>query len=74
MHNYFVGALTGRLSCVPRKPARQIAAMETYTAKHSTGVLKISRLHSRSIRSDFQNARPVPHKTCFGHRIAIFIS
>jgi hypothetical protein len=31
--------------------------------------LKIPRLHSRSVRSDFQIARPVPHKTWLGDRI-----
>jgi hypothetical protein len=53
------GALTARLSGVPWKPARQIAATETYTVAHSTGVSKIPRLHSRSVRSDFRNARSV---------------
>jgi len=41
----------------------QSPSMRTETVEHSTGVLKIPRLHSRSVRSDFQNARPVLSQT-----------
>jgi hypothetical protein len=39
------GALTGRLVCVPRQPARQIASNESYPAAHSSDLSKIPRLH-----------------------------
>jgi len=47
---------------------------QTYTVAHSTGVSKIPRLHSRSVRSDFRNARSVPSQTCSSLQIAVFIS
>jgi hypothetical protein len=36
-------------------------------------VLKIPRLHSRFVRSDFQNTRSVPLQTCFKLQIAVCI-
>jgi len=41
---------------------------------HSTGGLQIPRLHSRSVRSDFQTARSVPAQPCVRLQIAVSIS
>jgi hypothetical protein len=68
------GALTARLSSFLRNRPDKSPQPRTYTVTHSTGVSKILRLHSRSVRFDFRNARPVPSQTCFRLQIAVCIS
>ncbi len=50
------GALTARPSSCLRNRPDKAPRPATYAVAHSTGILKIPQLHSRSVRFDFQNA------------------